>query len=268
MTDISETDRIPNPGLDRFTGKTVIVTGASTGIGRATARRFAHEGANVTMVARSADDLKEAARDLPEDRVLLLSADIGKEEDNTRVVRETVEHFGALDVLVNNAGIAASGAIDEMPVKDWERVIGTDLTGLYLMTRAAWGALKTSGGNVVNTSSVSGTGGDWNMFAYNAAKGGVTNLTRSLALDARDSGVRVNAVNPSITRTALTDGMFDNTELVDKFMERLPLGRPGEPADVAAAICFLASADAGFINGVNLPVDGGLSASNGQPPQA
>ncbi len=258
----------PYESLDRFEGATVIVTGASTGIGRATARRFVLEGANVAMVARSEDDLAEAAEGLPEARVLKISADVSKEEDAKRISAETLAHFGAIDVLVNNAGTAVMGSIEEVDRESWDKVIDTDLTGLYMVTRAAWPALRTARGNVVNTSSVSGTGGDWNMFAYNAAKGGVTNLTHALALDARESGVRVNAVNPSITRSALTEDMFENEDLLQKFMERLPLGRPGEPEDVAAAICFLASRDACFINGVNLAVDGGLSASNGQPPQA
>lgn len=258
----------PYETLNRFQGATVIVTGASTGIGRATARRFALEGANVAMVARSEEDLAQAAADLPEAQVLKVVADVSKEEDAKRIAAETEAHFGSIDVLVNNAGTAVMGSIEEVDRAAWDKVIDTDLTGLYMVTRAAWPALRKSGGNVVNTSSVSGTGGDWNMFAYNAAKGGVTNLTHALALDARQSGVRVNAVNPSITRSALTGDMFDNDALMEKFMERLPLGRPGEPEDVAAAICFLASRDACFINGVNLPVDGGLSASNGQPPQA
>lgn len=106
------------------------------------------------------------------------------------------------------------------------------------------------------------------MFAYNAAKGGVSNMTRALALDARESGIRVNGVAPALTRTGMTDEMMGDEELVGKFLERIPLGRVGEPEDVAAVIAFLASQDARFVNGVIIPVDGGLHASNGQPPQA
>jgi len=113
---------------------------------------------------------------------------------------------------------------------------------------------------------VSGLGGDWNHSFYCAAKGAVSNFTRALAMDEASNGVRVNAVNPSLTYTALTSGMKEQPELIAKFEERIPMGRGAEPADIAGAIAFLASADARFITGVNLPVDGGLTASNGQPP--
>ena len=160
------------------------------------------------------------------------------------------------------------GSIEDVDQAGWDKVIDTDLSGVYFVTKAAWDSLKEKGGNVVMTSSVSGIGGDWSMFAYNAAKGGVTNLTRALALDAKNSGVRVNAVNPSLTRSELTKDMFEDDALIGKFLERIPLGRVAEPEDIADVIAVLASDDARFVNGVSLPVDGGVSASNGQPAQA
>lgn len=126
--------------------------------------------------------------------------------------------------------------------------------------------LIKSHGCIVNVSSVSGLGGDWQMSFYNAAKGAVSNFTRALALDHGAEGVRVNAVCPSLTRSELTEDMFSDKALMAKFAERIPLGRAAEPDEVADVIAFLASHDARFVNGVNLPVDGGLSASNGQPP--
>ena len=129
-------------------------------------------------------------------------------------------------------------------------------------------ALLKSKGNVVNVSSVSGLGGDWGMSVYNAAKGAVTNFTRSLALDYGEDGVRVNAICPGFTFTDLTEEMKDNQQLLNKFYERIPLARAGEPEDIASAIAFIASDDARYITGVNLPVDGGIMASNGQPKQA
>lgn len=252
--------------MSRFSGKTIIVTGASSGIGAATARRFGREGANVVLVSRSPDKLKEVAKDIPHSTII--EADVSKKEDAEKIVSGARDAFGQIDVLVNNAGTAVMGSIDKIDEDDWHKVIETDLTGVYHVTKAAWGALKETKGNVVMTSSVSGTGGDWNMFAYNAAKGGVTNLTRALALDARNSGIRVNAVNPSLTRSELTTGILEDEAKVEKFLERIPLGRPAEPEDIADVIAFLASDDARFVNGVNLPVDGGVSASNGQPPQA
>ncbi|MBE3640332.1 SDR family NAD(P)-dependent oxidoreductase [Mangrovicoccus algicola] len=254
--------------MTRFADKTVIVTGAGSGMGAATARKFAAEGANVVLAGRRAEPLEAVARDLPEGRALAVTADVTQPGDAARLVAATLERFGALDVLVNNAGTARTGRIDALPEEDWDMVIETDLTGVYRMTRAAWEALAASGGNVVNTSSVSGLGGDWGMFAYNAAKGGVSNLTRALALDYASSGIRVNAVAPGYTRTPMAEGIGEDDALRAKFEERIPMGRGAEPEEVADAIAFLASAEAGFVNGVNLPVDGGLSASNGQPPQA
>ncbi|MEY8880614.1 SDR family NAD(P)-dependent oxidoreductase [Donghicola sp. XS_ASV15] len=252
--------------MTRFTGKTVIVTGASSGIGAATARRFGREGAHVVLVSRSEDKLQDVAKDIPNSTVVV--ADVSQQEGADKIAQGALDAYGQIDVLVNNAGTAVMGSIDDVTPEDWHKVIETDLTSAYLVTKAAWSALKESKGNVVMTSSVSGIGGDWNMFAYNAAKGGVTNLTRALALDARNSGVRVNAVCPSLTKSEMTTGILGNDDKIQKFMERIPLGRPAEPEDIADVIAFLASDDARFVNGVNLPVDGGLSASNGQPPQA
>jgi meso-butanediol dehydrogenase/(S,S)-butanediol dehydrogenase/diacetyl reductase len=124
--------------------------------------------------------------------------------------------------------------------------------------------LKT-GGSIVNVSSVSGTGGDWNLSFYNASKGAVSNLTRALALEMGGRGVRVNAVTPSLTATDVVAEITSNAELMEKFRDRIPMGRAAEPREVAAVVAFLASEDASFVNGVNLPVDGGLGASNGQP---
>ncbi len=250
--------------MNRFSGKTVIVTGASSGIGAATARRFGREGANVVLVSRRADRLEDVARDIPNSTVI--AADVSQPDGADRIVAGALQTYGRIDVLVNNAGTALSGSIEEVTPDDWHHVIDTDLTSAYLVTRAAWPALTKTKGNVVMTSSVSGIGGDWNMFAYNAAKGGLTNLTRALALDARTSGVRVNAVNPSLTRSEMTTNILQNDARLQSFVERIPLGRPAEPEEVADVIAFLASEDARFVNGVNLPVDGGLSASNGQPP--
>ncbi|OWJ79953.1 SDR family NAD(P)-dependent oxidoreductase [Haematobacter genomosp. 1] len=254
--------------MARFDGKTVIVTGASSGIGLATARRFSEEGANVVLVAREVEALAGAAKGMDQARTLAFAGDISREPDVISIADAAVERFGGIDVLVNNAGVGMTGRIDEMSLEDWRKVIDIDLTGVFLMSRAAWPQLEKAQGSVINTSSVSGLGGDWGMFAYNAAKGGVSNMTRALALDARDSGIRVNGVAPALTRTGMTEEMMGDEALVQKFLERIPLGRVGEPEDVAAVITFLASEDARFVNGVIIPVDGGLHASNGQPPQA
>ena len=254
--------------MERFKGKTVIVTGAGSGIGAATARRFSEEGAAVVLCGRTSDKLEAVARDLPADRTLVHAADVADRQAVEGLVDAAVERFGRLDVMVNNAGIAPTGPITEASVEDWHAVMATDVDGVFYGCRAAVPHLVKTGGSIVNVSSVSGLGGDWNMSFYNAAKGAVTNFTRSLALELGAKGVRVNAVNPSLTFTDLTADMKDDAELMAKFKERIALGRAAEAEDIAPVIVFLASEDARFVTGVNLPVDGGLSASNGQPPQA
>lgn len=251
--------------MDRFTDKVVIVTGAGSGIGAATAQRFAAEGAHVVLAGRTRSKLEAAAKDIPADRVMLQEADVSSKDSVDHLVAAAVERFGRLDVLVNNAGIAPMGPFMETTVDDWRSAMAIDVDGVFYGCRAAVPHLLATKGSIINVSSVSGIGGDWNMSAYNAAKGAVTNLTRSLALELGGQGVRVNAVNPSLTFTELTSDLEKNDALMAKFAERIPMGRGARPEEVAAVIAFLASEDASFVNGVNLPVDGGLNASNGQP---
>lgn len=251
--------------LQRFAGKTVIVTGSSSGIGKGIATRFASEGANVVLNSRSREDLEKVAADLDKDRTLIVEGDVGETEFAGSIVDKTLDRFGALDVLVNNAGIATPGPLVEAQDDDIDAIFEINVKGLIRMCRAAIPHLVESGGSIVNTSSVSGLGGDWTMPLYCASKGAVSNFTRALALQLGEQGVRVNAVCPSMTRSEMTDGMTDNEDLMTAFNRRMPLGAPGEPEDVAAVVAFLASKDARHVTGVNLPVDGGVNASNGQP---
>jgi len=252
--------------MNRFKEKTVIVTGAASGIGLATARRFLDEGAHVLMLDIDQASLEKAAAELPQDRVLVHVGDTADKDTASAAVKAAVDRFGGLHILINNAGVAVEGDIMQTSEDDFAHVLAVNVHGYFHMAKAAMPELVKVRGSIVMTSSVSGLGGDWNTFAYNTSKGAVSNMVRAMALDAGKDGVRVNAVNPSFTKTGMTEDMLADPELVAKFKERMPLGAPEDPEGVAAAIAFLASEDARLITGVNLPVDAGLSASNGQPP--
>ncbi len=248
-----------------FDGKVVLITGAGSGIGEAAATAFVREGAIVVAADKDKDGLKQLEKTLGTKALLTEVMDTSDADECQDVVEKAVEKFGRLDVLVNDAGVDHLGAVDEGKLDEWERVMGTDLNGYFYMIRFAIPHLRKQRGCIVNVSSVSGLGGDWNHSFYNAAKGAITNFTRALALDEAKHGVRVNAVNPSLVYTSMTAQMKAKPELIKKFEERIPLGRGANPEDIAGPILFLASDAAHFVTGVNLPVDGGLTASNGQP---
>jgi meso-butanediol dehydrogenase/(S,S)-butanediol dehydrogenase/diacetyl reductase len=254
--------------MQRFQGKVVVVTGAGSGIGEGIARRFAAEGAQVVLAGRTRDKLDRVAASLSAERTLVQVTDVSRFEEVQALVDAAVARFGALHVMVNNAGVAPEGKVTEASLEDWERTMATNAGGVFHGCRAALPHLVKVRGCIVNMASVSGLGADWGLSFYNASKGAIINFTRALALDHGRDGVRVNAVAPSFTRTPMTEDMQADPALMAKFMERMPLGRPATPADVAGVVAFLASEDAAMVTGVCLPVDGGVTASNGQPPMA
>ena len=251
--------------MSDFAGKVVVITGAGSGIGAAAVRAFARAGATIVAADKDKDRLHELEKELGTGKLLTQKMDTSDAGDCEDLVKAAIKKFGRIDVLVNDAGVDHMGAVDEGGLDQWDRIMKTDLNGYFYMIRFAIPHLREQKGAIVNVSSVSGLGGDWNHSFYNAAKGAITNFTRALALDEAKHGVRVNAVNPSLVYTAMTAQMKAQPQLIKKFEERIPLGRGANPEDIAGPILFLASEAAHFVTGVNLPVDGGLTASNGQP---
>lgn len=251
--------------MKRFSNRTVVVTGAGSGIGEATARRLHSEGANVVLCDISVQGINSVAAQLGQDRAVAIVADVSDRQDVGRLMDATADRFGGIDVLVANAGIAFKANVADTTVERWKHIMAVDLDGVFFCVQAALPHLASRRGSIVTTASVSGIGGDARMAAYNAAKGGVVNLTRSLALELGPLGIRVNAVCPTVTTSRMSAPVIGDPDLLAKFASRIPLGRHAEADEIAGPILFLASQDASFVNGVILPVDGGLTASNCQP---
>lgn len=246
----------------RMAGKVAIVTGAASGIGRATALRLAAEGAAVTCVDRAADGARRTATEIETagGRALAVAADVTDEGACARVVEETVARFTRLTTLVNAAGVGPARP-DPTPAPDeFRRVVEINLTGTYLPSRAALPALRSSGaGSITNLSSIYGLVGGSRAPSYAASKGGVSNLTRQLALHWAPE-VRVNCVCPGVIETPLTEVMLRDPAWVEAALTKYPLRRFGQPEEIAAAILYLASDEAAYVTGVALPVDGGYTA--------
>lgn len=252
--------------MRRFHGKTVVVTGASSGIGEGIARRFSLEGANVVLAARRKDRLEALATELGPERALAVVTDVTKQDDVDAVARAAFDRFGGIDVLVSNAGTGLGKEFEETTLADWRLTMSTDVDSCFFGAQAALPYLKQSRGSIIQIASASGLGGDRKLVAYNAAKGAVVNFTRGLAFDLGQFGIRVNAVAPSLTLSDEQAAIPEYGRLAERFNERRALRGYPTPADIAGAVSFLASDDAHFITGVVFPVDGGITAASGQPP--
>ena len=248
-----------------FDGKVVLVTGGGSGIGRAVARAFLDNGASVAVVGRRRERLEETFAGYDGSRTLTVPADVAEADAADRVVAEVLARFGRLDVFVNNAAAYFPKAFTDLTTEDWDTLRRTNIDGFVYLTQQVLPELEKTRGNVVAVGSVSGMRGDWNQSGYNATKALVMNFVQSLALDYGPTGVRLNSVAPAFTLTEATAGVGTDEESLRPFVNRIALGRPGEPEDIAPAVLFLASEDARYVTGATLTVDGGTTASTGQP---
>jgi len=251
----------------RLTGKVAIISGAASGMGAATARRFAREGAKVVI----ADQLEADGRKVAEDinaanaaggEAVFMRLDVTDEANWMQVVDETVRRFGKLDIMVNNAGISGSAVADMMDTNAWDKLMAVNSRGVFLGTKYAVQAMKQSGGgSVVNLSSISGnTGQTMTHMGYNASKGAVRTLTKSTAVQFGKDGIRANSVHPGLMPPMRTSGATADPAVRAKMLQAVPLRRAGEVDEVANAILFLASDEASYITGAELYVDGGYLA--------
>jgi NAD(P)-dependent dehydrogenase (short-subunit alcohol dehydrogenase family) len=255
--------------LFELQGKCAIVTGAGRGIGAATAELFAAAGAAVAVLDKDEGNAVRTAGAIGKSggRALAVTCDVTDENQVEEMFAGIVKEFGALDILVNNAGIAIRKPALELPLEQWKQVIEVNLTALFTCSRIAARYMKlprregTPGGCIVNLASIMGlSGGVFPNASYQASKGGVVNLTRSLALEWAAERIRVNAVAPTFVKTDLTAPIFSNPALLEEVRKHTPLGMLPEAGDIAAAILFLASPAARCITGITLPVDSGYLA--------
>jgi len=244
-----------------------LITGGGTGIGRACALQFSREGARVAVAGRRREPLAAVAAEIQAagGQALSASCDVAKSDQVERTIREVVAQFGALHVLVNNAGILHVGSVEETSEAEWDRLVDVNLKGTFLVSRAALPDLrKSGGGTIVNIGSVLGLVGMKKRAVYAAAKGGVTMLTKAMALDHAQEGIRVNCICPAIVETDLVQTILsqapDREAAARLRTAQIPLGRMGKPEDVAALAVFLASEESSWLTGAAIALDGGLTA--------
>jgi len=249
----------------RFQERVVVVTGAARGIGRACAERFLAEGARVVLA--DVGDLEPVREELAagQDRARFVRADVGRSEDVAALVRATLEAFGQVDVLVNNAGITHAADFLTLPEADWDRVLRTNLTSMFLCSQAVAREMvrQGRGGVIVNMSSVNAVVALPNQTAYVASKGGVDQLTKAMALSLAEHAIRVAAVGPGTILTEMARAaVMEDASARRTVLSRTPLRRFGEPAEIAGVVAFLASDDGAYVTGTTVYADGGRLALN------
>ena len=251
--------------MGRLEGKVAIITGSNRGIGKGIAIAFAKEGCKVVVSNYKEDNEgEEVANEIKKlgSNAIFIKADVSKDKDMKNLIEKTVKKFGKLDIIVNNAGILVFGSVKELTEKDWDRQMSVNLKGAFFGTKYAVEQMvkQGKGGRIINISSIAGLVGFPGISAYCASKGGLTELTREVALDCAKDGITVNAINPGVIVTDMTKSMLADKATKKMLFENTPVGRVGKPEDIGNAAVFLALDESSFITGHNLVVDGGWTA--------
>lgn len=245
--------------------RVVIVTGAGSGIGAATAARFCAAGDQVAMLDRDSSALAAQLEKAGAGHVMTHCVDMSDSAAVNGAIDAVVTRFGGVDVLVNNAGIGGFGHVDRLSDDKWRQVFAVNVDSVFFASRRALPHIIERRGNIVNVASISGTGGDHGFAAYNASKAAVINLTRAMALDHGGEGVRVNAICPGLVETPLSEQLRSTPSVAERYLDAIALGRMARPEEIAEVIYFLASPAASYVTGAAIVADGGLTAATGQP---
>ena len=247
----------------RLKDKVAIITGAASGIGKATAKLFAEHGAKVVVADIDKDGGSQIVTQIQNggNEAIFVETDVTLKVNTEKMVAQTVETYGKLDILFNNAGIAMRLPVAELPEEDWHRCLDVNLTGVFLCAKAAIPAMLKNGcGSIINMSSIYGVVGADVRAAYVASKGGVTNLTRGMALDYAENNIRVNCICPGFVETPLVAGVIKTPEEYQTLADKHPMCRLGQPEEIAYGALYLASDESAFVTGIALPIDGGYTA--------
>ncbi|SFA82500.1 NAD(P)-dependent dehydrogenase, short-chain alcohol dehydrogenase family [Collimonas sp. OK607] len=246
----------------RLKGKVAFISGGGTGIGAATALRFAEEGAIVVLCGRRSEPLEQVVAQIIGNggRAEAVQADVSNEAQYSGAIEAAAQRHGKLDILVNNAMAYTWGGITETSTEQWHANFATSVDGTFWGTRAAMKLMQKNGGSIINLSSICGTLGTPGMAGYSAAKAAIINFSRAAAAEGAAHGIRVNSVIPAVVETPATAGMLSDDATRKGTEKLIPMGRVGQPEELANAILFLASDEASYITGAALPVDGGRSA--------
>ena len=249
----------------RLKDKITMVTGAGSGIGRACALALASEGARVALIGRRKDRLEAVAREIG-NNALVVAADVSKKPDIDRMVEQTVANFGGLNILVNNAGVLHAGTVEQVTEQQWDETFNVNVRGVWLLSRAVLPQLrKAGGGSIINIASVLGINGVRNRACYAPSKGAVVLLTKCMAIDHGHENIRVNAICPAFVETDLTAAVLrkapDPEAMRRERISAHPIGRLGQPEDIAGMAVYLASDESSWVTGALFPVDGGYLAA-------